>query len=153
MQNNIYYICQQIFRQEPQESNSIQLNILNQNEPSILYEILCIMLCECLQFKLPNIIQNNHNVERFIFTIRQYFQSFNFDLQYELLDNYSSECYRFLPFQVNKIYFFGIKCEFLYYDFFIPYEPGIHQSSNLNDYHICIKLENQIYRVTFKHFI
>lgn len=154
MKQDIYDIAREIFRYEPGPPNSIQLEIVNQSEPSIVFEILSILLCECLEMKLPGIIRNNRNMEIFILNLRQYFNSFGINFNYQIILNNQLDFYQILPFQVNRTYNnFGIRTEYQYYDFFLPYEPGIHESDNLKQFFISINVRGLIFRLNFDYFL
>lgn len=148
--NNIYNIAEQIFNQEPKEQNSIQLDIINNANPAILFEILTILLCECLEKKLPNILRNNRSITVFILNIKQYFHSFGMDFNCIKLENHSGEFGHTLSYQSNRRYFFGVRTEFMYYDLLIPYEPDIHITDEINSFKLLIKIRDQIYQVSFK---
>jgi hypothetical protein len=152
---DIYDIANEIFSEEPREANSIRLELLEQGSPAILYEILCILMCECLERKLPYVLQNNRNIDQFILTLLEYFHSFGMDFQYEILEDYNTrECYHMLPFQLNRRYnYFGVRSEYIYYDFTLPYEPDIHQGNSLEDFKLCIRIRNITYKITFKVFM
>ena len=154
METNIYNTAYEIFRYEPAKTNSIRLDIINQTDSGMIFEILAILMCEGLKIKLPNVIQNNRNINNFINTLKQYFQSFSMDFDYEILEDdeeINFGFYNFLNFQANVTYeLFKIKTQFKYYDFFIPYEPGIHNSTELKDYLLCIKIGDLCFRIQFK---
>lgn len=152
--DNIYNIAEQIFSEEPQEPHSIQIDIVNQTDCGILFEILCILFCECVQKKLPNVLRNNRNVENFILILKQYFRSFSMDFNYERIElrDHNGEFFKLLNFQLGREYFFGIRTEFNYYDFSIPYEPGIHNANDLNAYHLLIRVRDHIYKIEFSLF-
>ena len=149
---DIYNIAQQIFTQEPQDANSIQLSIINNANPAILFEVLSILFCECLQIKLPNIIRNQGNIDNFIITLKEYFYSFGMNFNYEKinLNEHTGEFFHILPYQVNRRYFFGVRTEFIYYDLLIPYEPDIHMTDELNNLKLLIRIQDHIYRINFK---
>lgn len=149
--NNIYNIAQQIFNQEPQGVNSIQIDIINNVNPAILFEILSILMCECLEIKLPNILRNNHNISQFILNIKQYFHSFGMNFDYKLINirEHGGDFRHSLVYQTNRSYIFEVKTEFLYYDLLIPYEPDIHITNELNNFKLLIKIREQIYQITF----
>lgn len=151
---NIHQIALKIFSKEPEPKNSIQLEIVNHKEPAIIYEILAILFAECLEIKLPNILKYNKNIDKFITTIKQYFNSFGIDFDLELLDknNYNTrDFFNVLLFQVNKKYHnFFLRSEYKYFDFFIPYEPSVHTTINLSELKLCIKVKEEYYRIGFK---
>ena len=153
---NIYHIAREIFSEEPQDPNSIQIEITNQTNPAVIYEILCILMAECLELKIPNLIRHNRNVGNFIIRLKQYFQSFGFDFTYDhfIEADFEQTFYNVLPFQFNTPYQnVQMRSEFVYYDFHILYEPDLHMSNSLSEFKLCIKIGGDIYRLMFKHNI
>ena len=150
---NIYNISREIFSEEPKPPNSIQLELVNQSDISVLFEILSILLVECLEMKLPNILRHNRNIDTFAIQLKQYFQSFGFDFNHEKLEEYNFEFKNHFIFQTNKIYNIPkIRTEFLYHDHTYMYIPGLHNSDDLENFKLCFKVRNDIYRLKFKLF-
>lgn len=150
MSNNIYSIAYEIFMQEPQPPNSIQIEIMNNNNPAIIFEIASILFCECIELKLPRLLRNERNINDFILQLKQYFQSFGMDFNYQHLTDYPGSFNNSLSFQLGKTYFFQMRTEFRYYDFLIYYEHDVHESNNLTDYVLILKLFDNYYHVSFK---
>ena len=153
MQNDIYYIAREIFNNEPQPPHSIQLDIINQTNCAVLFEILSILFVECLDLKIPAYVRNQHSIERLIEVLKEYYQSFSMDFDFEIVENDDRDCHRILTFQTDRLYnLFGIRTEFKYYDFYIPYEVGLHTSNTLDDFKLCIRFNGVTYRISFKLF-
>ena len=150
---NIYNIAREIFTQEPHQPNSIQLDLVEESDTSILFEILSILLVECLEMQLPNILRYNRNIDTFAIKLKQYFQSIGFDFTYEKLETYNFEFKNHFLFQPGKLYYIPkIRTEFLYHNQTHMYIPGLHNSNNLKNFKLCFKINNDIYKLTFKFF-
>ena len=148
---NIFQIAQELFTLAPQEPNSIQLEIVLQNDISMLFEILSILLIECLEMKLPNIIRNNRNIDTFTIQLKQYFHSFGFDFTHEKLEEYNQVFNDHFIFQVEKKYNIPkIRTEFIYQDHTYMYIPGLHNSDHLKDFKLYFKVRNDVYKLNFK---
>ena len=151
---DIYHISAKIFNKQPQKPNSIQL-YLDKGDMNELFEILCIMIGECLNLKLPNLIKYNRNISNFITTLKQYFQSFGFDFNYQIItdpDNHEFRFNNYYDFQVEKLYNFKMVTKFIYHDFLMNYIPGIHNSNNLSDFVLYLKIKQTIYQLNFNYF-
>jgi len=147
---NIYNIAQKIFTFEPQPANSIQLDLVEQSDMSILFEILSILIAECLEIQLPGIVRNNRNISTFIIKLKQYLQSFGFDFSYEKLEEDVGRLFqqRF-TFQVDKLYKIAqVRNEFNN----CIYIPGLHNSDHLEDFKLFIKVKEDIYKLNFKFY-
>ena len=147
---DIYEIARQIFREEPRDRNSIQIQITNINNPAIIFEIASILMCECVDHRLPRVLTNHQSINRFINQAKLYFQSFGMDFDYIHLPEHDGVFTDYLNFQSQISYFFEMRTEFQYYDFLINYQPDIHISDNLNDFKLVLKIYGHYYQVTFK---
>lgn len=149
---NIYQIASEIFKYEPQDPHSIQLQIVNHEDLSIVFEVMCILFGECLELKLPGVINNNRNVNNFIMTLKEYFHSFGMNFDY-IQTNNNQHHINCLTFQPDRTYQnIELRTDFLYHNFLISYEPGIHNSNTLQDFKLSIKIGNIFYQITFKHY-
>jgi len=147
---NIYNVSRELFSQEPQSPNSIHLELILQSDISMLFEILSILLIECLEMQLPNILRHSRNIDTFTIKLKQYFQSIGFDFTYEKLEEYNHEFKNKFIFQ-EKIYTIPkIRTEFLYHDHTYMYIPGLHNSDDLENFKLCFKVANDVYKLNFK---
>ena len=148
---NIYNIAQQIFSQEPQEPDSIHLELVEESDTSILFEILSILLIECVELQLPKILRHDKSIDTFIIKLKQYFQSFGFDLTYDRVEQYNQEFKNYFVFQPNKLYNISrVRTEFINHNHTYMYIPGLHNTDNLKNFKLCVKINNNIYKLSFK---
>lgn len=151
--SDIYYIASEIFTKNPQQPNSIQLYIDNGNINE-LFEILSILMGECLNLKLENLIKFNRSIDTFIITLKQYFQSFGFDFSYQIITTQPEFIFKnHFDFQIERLYNnFQVSTKFIYQDFLIKYIPSVHISNDLSDFVLYFKIKEIIYQLNFNYF-